>query len=46
MSCETCGTIERYGRRVKTGRRLCIDCWKLSNQKKAKKSSKKPSSDK
>jgi hypothetical protein len=30
--CEVCGTIERYGKRVPTGRRLCIDCWKLKEK--------------
>ena len=32
--CEVCGTIERYGKRVPTGRRLCIDCWKLKKPSK------------
>jgi hypothetical protein len=38
MSCETCGTIERYGKRVYAGRRLCLDCWK--DKKKEQKKSK------
>ncbi|MFW9887588.1 MAG: hypothetical protein ACFFER_05360 [Candidatus Thorarchaeota archaeon] len=29
MTCDTCGTIERYGKRVPSGRMLCIDCWRL-----------------
>ncbi|MHA2301909.1 MAG: hypothetical protein ACXACD_13270 [Candidatus Thorarchaeota archaeon] len=37
MTCDTCGTIERYGKRVPSGRMLCIDCWKLKGSK-AKKS--------
>jgi hypothetical protein len=32
--CEVCGTIERYGKRIPTGRRLCIDCWKLKKDQK------------
>jgi hypothetical protein len=28
MSCDNCSTYVRYGKRVKAGRRLCIDCWK------------------
>jgi hypothetical protein len=38
--CEVCGTIERYGKRVSTGRRLCIDCWKLKKSKRDDKTSK------
>ena len=34
MTCENCGTIKRYGKRVKTGRKLCIDCWKTKQPKK------------
>ncbi|MGY5877294.1 MAG: hypothetical protein RTU30_16195 [Candidatus Thorarchaeota archaeon] len=34
MSCESCGTIERYGKKVKTGHILCVDCWKLKEKKK------------
>jgi hypothetical protein len=37
MSCDTCGTIERYGRRVYVGRRLCLDCWKDKKENKKKK---------
>ena len=44
MTCETCGTIERYGKRVDTGKRLCIDCWKMKDSKKAKNSSDKAGS--
>lgn len=29
MTCDTCGTITRYGKRVPSGRMMCIDCWKL-----------------
>ncbi len=32
MSCETCGTILRYGKRVAAGKRVCIDCWKLKRE--------------
>ena len=35
--CEVCGTIESYGKRVPTGRRLCIDCWKLQKKYQDKK---------
>ena len=28
MSCEHCTSILRYGKRVESGRRVCIDCWK------------------
>ncbi|TXT56099.1 MAG: hypothetical protein BAJATHORv1_30485 [Candidatus Thorarchaeota archaeon] len=33
MSCETCTTIIRYGKRVPSGKRVCIDCWKEDNEK-------------
>jgi len=46
MTCETCGTFERYGKRVSTGKQLCIDCWKIKDPKKAKKPSEKESSSK
>jgi len=36
MSCDTCGTIERFGRRVYVGRRLCLDCWKDKKENKKK----------
>ena len=36
MTCENCGTIKRYGKRVSTGRKLCIDCWKLKDTKRTK----------
>ncbi len=38
MSCESCGTIERYGKRIVDGKRLCIDCWKLKEKKDNEKS--------
>ena len=40
MTCEICGTIVRYGKRVKTGRKLCLDCWKLKDSKKPTKGAK------
>jgi hypothetical protein len=36
MTCDTCGTIERYGKRVPSGRMLCLDCWKLKGSKSKK----------
>lgn len=33
MTCDTCGTVIRYGKRVPSGRMLCIDCWKLKPAK-------------
>ncbi|MFX1330651.1 MAG: hypothetical protein ACFE9W_03780 [Promethearchaeota archaeon] len=33
MTCDKCGTIERYGKRVPSGRMLCIDCWRLKGVK-------------
>ena len=40
MACEQCGTVVVYGKRKKTKRRLCIDCWKIedSEQKEEKSS--------
>jgi hypothetical protein len=43
MSCDTCGTIYRYGKRVKAGKKLCIDCWKTEDKKDRKKRKDSPS---
>jgi hypothetical protein len=29
MSRETYSTIDRYGKKVYVGRRICINCWRL-----------------
>jgi hypothetical protein len=41
MSCDACGTINRYGKRVRGGRRICIDCWRNKKEEEEKKNEKK-----
>ncbi len=28
VSCDSCGTVVRYGNKIPSGKRLCLDCWK------------------
>ncbi|MFW9919491.1 MAG: hypothetical protein ACFFED_07815 [Candidatus Thorarchaeota archaeon] len=37
MSCETCGTVLKYGKRIPSGKKLCIDCWKSEKKSEDKK---------